>query len=433
MFLIAAGGSLYIQEKPAPPPPAKVAPLSLLPETLKKEVVAYRHVAPYADTSSFTLKPELIKQIQVDDDLVIFSNKQSAIRLSEIPDVLTEHEGTLYSRTNENYVVELSLVPGLQTYVENVIKNVRATHVGAVAMNPQTGEILAMAARSHDLDHAVTHAGYPAASLFKIVTSSAALELSDLKPVSEIHYRGGTYTLNRVNYKPHPLRDNRSLTFRSALAKSCNPVFSRIALGHLNAEILEQYIRRFHFNQEVPFDVDLMTSSASIPTEEYGLGRTAAGFGAVTLSPVQAAALIASIANKGRMPAPYFAQRIFTATGSLLYQHKPGILERTLLPETADTLRTMMEETVLSGTSRSAFMKRSRPILNNLRVSGKTGTLTGSNPRGLTRWFVGLAPVEAPRMVVAIVVVNPRSRSSNPSYLAQKIYGFANSANLLAP
>lgn len=404
---------------------------SFLPGKLRDKIAARDLTADRARLKAALLPTSIRKQIPLSPEVLLYPTSNENYLLSTIPGTWKEIAGGAFSRAYSGEILKLTYHPELQIFIENLIGNARASHVAAIAMDPLTGKVLAQASHSSYLGDALLHTGYPAASLFKVITSAAALEHSELEPNSEIYFRGGTYTLNRSNYDPHPIRDNRKLTFTGALAKSCNPVFSRIALNYLNAPILEHYVDKFKFNEPLPFDVALDASAAVIPEPDYELGRTAAGFGEITISPIHAVTFMSAVANKGRIPRPFFLEKLYSARGESLYTAEPGIIERGILPGTADTLFEMMEETVLSGTSKTAFMHRNQKIIPDVRLAGKTGTLTGTDPEGLTRWFVGAGPIDAPAIAVAIVVVNPGLRSSHPSALARQIFSFARSKNLL--
>jgi hypothetical protein len=86
----------------------------------------------------------------------------------------------------------------------------------------------------------------------------------------------------------------------------------------------------------------------------------------------------------------------------------------------------MMRYTTTVGTSRREFMRGSSPTLGAIDVAGKTGTLTGDNPVGLNNWFIGAAPIQNPKIAVAVITVDPRS-SSKASHLGrlvlQKYFG----------
>jgi cell division protein FtsI/penicillin-binding protein 2 len=288
-------------------------------------------------------------------------------------------------------------------------------------MEPFTGRVLALTGKSTSIKNIELHGGFPAASIFKIITSAAALEQSDLKPNSRVAFRGGNYTLNYTNYQPDKRRDNRVMTVEEALGRSCNPVFARVALNNLNITHLRQYAAAFGFNSSLGADLPISVSGAIIPEGEYQITRTAAGFGKVTLSPLHAAALMSSIANGGILPRPRVVQRVITADGQLLYYGRPQALRRSIDDNTAKALLEMLETTTTIGTSRREFMRNSRPVMGKIRVAAKTGTLSGKNPTGLNNWFVAAAPIENPQLVVAVVVVDARDQSARASALGRRI------------
>jgi penicillin-binding protein A len=318
----------------------------------------------------------------------------------------------------------LSLDAGIQQKLYSLMKNAPANHLAVVVMEPKSGRILALSGKSYTLQEPLLHNGYPAASLFKVITSAAALEQNAVGATTPIHFRGGNYTLNRSNYLPDRKRDNRTMPLNEALGKSCNPVFSHVALSHLSPSLLRRYVNYFGFNRPLEFDSYLARSPARIPDSDYEFGRTAAGFGDVKISPLHAASLMAAVANKGLLPRPSLVDYVVDKRGGKLYEQEPEFLGRAILKETADTLLKMMESTTTTGTSRSSFMIGSKRRMQ-ARVAGKTGTLTGANPKGLTRWFIGAAPIEKPSVVIAAVAVDARARSAYPATIGQQILQYA--------
>jgi len=314
-----------------------------------------------------------------------------------------------------------SLSPDLQDTAEALVRSAKAPHVAIVAMEPKTGRILALAQRSTSLSHAALHAGFPAASLFKLATAAAALDAGVLGPYSKIYFRGGNYTLNINNFKPDQGRDRRCMSLAEGLGKSCNPVFARVALQHLSAPVLRHYARRFGFNTDLKFSVPLKMSVAAVPEDDYELARTAAGFGAVQISAVHAAALMSGIANGGVLPQPTLVDHIIGPRGELLYRNHPLFLQRMMKSTTAKALMEMMRFTITSGTSRYAFFEHGKPVMPGVEVAAKTGTLRGSNPPGLNRLFIAAAPVHNPKIAVAVIVVNPGDTASRPSYLGRRL------------
>lgn len=323
--------------------------------------------------------------------------------------------------SSRNQLVLYSVDRNLQDYAEKLVNQVSSPHVAIVAMEPSTGRILAMAQKSSQIKNLALHAGFPAASLFKVITATAAMEQSPVVPSSVISFRGGTYTLERWNYKPDYKRDKRSMSVAEALARSCNAVFGRLAFRFLNSNVLQTYAQNFGFNSDLGFDLNLPESQAYIPQDDYELSRTAAGFGKVYISPVHAAALAAAIANQGMLPKPRLVDSVVGVSGDVLYQSQYKAIKRISTPQTAAKLLQMMELTTTLGTSRKEFMWRNKPLLSGVKVAAKTGTLKGENPKGLNNWFIAAAPISNPRIALSVIVVDPNHMSTKASRLGRML------------
>lgn len=343
------------------------------------------------------------------------------ILFNDLPHFNAVYRGKVTGISSENDYIMYSLDPDLQRYAVQLVNETQSPHIAIVAMEPQTGRILALAERSHVIDHPVLHSGFPAASLFKIVTASAALETGTIVPFSKVFFRGGTYTLDKTNFAPDEKRDRLSMTVAEALGKSCNPVFARIALKYLSPNLMRHYANSFGFNSPLQFEAPLPKSIAYVPDDDFGLSRTAAGFGDVTISPLHAVTMMAAIANGGMMPKPKLVDQVLSSSGNLKYQDRSSTgSRRALRPDTARTLLRMMEATTTVGTSRRAFMAGNKPLLP-VSVAGKTGTLRGDNPKGLNNWFIAAAPIESPKIAVSVIVVNPASVSAKASQIGRRV------------
>jgi hypothetical protein len=95
--------------------------------------------------------------------------------------------------------------------------------------------------------------------------------------------------------------------------------------------------------------------------------------------------------------------------------------QEVLTESLARELREMLVETTERGTARRAFRTRRGPLLGPVRVAGKTGSLSGTDPDGRYEWFVGLAPAEAPRLALAVVQVQAPLYWTTPSQVAAEI------------
>ena len=349
-------------------------------------------------------------------------SRLGSIRFPALPRADTVRNGRYIASLANGDIAFLSLDLDLHRYVSELVKKAQSPHIAIVAMEPSTGRILAYGGKSRTIASVVSHAGFPAASLFKVITSAAALERTGLEPDSLVSYRGGTYELERWNYAPDPRRDRRLMSLTDALGRSCNPVFGRVALNYLSTPILRSYAEAFGFNQPLGFEAPLPTSLASIPFDEYHLSRTGAGFGEVFISPVHAAAMMSGVANRGIMPRPTLVEGVLMRGSNTIVPVGAEMKRRMVSPATAAQLMRMMVSTTRTGTSRREFMaKNKRPVLGNIEVAAKTGTLTGKNPKGLNQWFIAAAPLERPKIALAIIAVDPKNISARPSHLGRQI------------
>jgi peptidoglycan glycosyltransferase len=342
----------------------------------------------------------------------------------KIPSMESRFSGRIVATTQQGEFIYYSFDPQLQDYVEGLVRASRDNHLAIVAMEPMTGRVLALAGHSVSLPDPVFHNRYPAASLFKVVTAAAAVEHASVTPDHLIAFRGGNYTLERSNFRPDSRRDTRTMSIGEALGRSVNPVFGRIALlDSLSPRIIGSVARDFGFNWDLQSDVPVPISHAIIPSDEYELARTGAGFGAVTISPIHAASMVSGVANGGNLLRPIFIDKVLSPTGALRYRSRPKIISRMLSEHAAQTVFAMMENTTSIGTGRRAFISRGQPVFPHIPIAAKTGTLNGSNPEGLTRWFIAVAPRERPQIAIAVVAVHPGGPRGNPSLYGRQILG----------
>jgi len=312
----------------------------------------------------------------------------------------------------------LTVVPGLQQQLEKVLSDNRVPWGATVLIEPRTGRVLALAEHSqkqpgrHNLSF---QALAPAASVFKIVTSAALLERG-IGPESEVCYHGGKYRIARANLRDDPRRDHRCITLTSALGHSANVVFAKLADRDLTAEMLRGMADRFFFNAPIPFLHAIDVSPAHISSDPFELATTAAGFGPVRLSPLHAALLASVVANGGLFVPPALVESTEGVAAPDPAQ-PTRVVDRTV----AESLAAMMRTTVTEGTARRAFRdRRIGPVLGDVTVAGKTGSLAEPNPYRDYSWFVGFAPVENPRVAVATVVVNERLWRVRAPYVARE-------------
>ncbi|MCL2103334.1 MAG: penicillin-binding transpeptidase domain-containing protein [Syntrophorhabdaceae bacterium] len=320
----------------------------------------------------------------------------------------------------------LTIDKGLQSEIFNLFLRYDPPYGAFVAMEPSTGRVVALVGyrKGGKSDPWLAlRAIYPAASLVKVITASAAIELGKISPSDEVWYQGGLYSINRAGI--HSDFGSASMTFEEAFARSANGVFGRVTVRDVGTSALMTYLDKFGFGSPIPFDMPVEPSRAEVPSDEYELARTGAGFGEVYASPLHMAMVMAALASDGRMPRPILIDRIVGADGNVEYESAPAIFQDAVYPETAQALVRMMVKTIEMGTSRRAFGTPDKtPLLQGMEVAGKTGSLSGWTPRLHFGWFAGFAPVDSPRLALAALVANDVQWKIRGSYVGKEAFSF---------
>ena len=280
-----------------------------------------------------------------------------------------------------------------------------------VAIEPATGRILGMTSYSSiDPDWAKrsVYELYPMASLFKIITASAALESHKITPESVIEFRGNSSSENPRYWDASPHGRNNRMNVTHAMGKSINPVYGRVASDIAGKSSVMESISRFGFNQELLPGIPAKPSQAGEPVSNHDLRLMGAGLDHdVKISPLHAAVIMSAIANDGKMMVPGLTSSIVDSRGVEREMFTPRELRRLVTPETSASLTRMLSSTVLTGTSRKAFHdRRGRPLLD-VSIAAKTGSINGTDPKGHYSWFAAFAPIQNPRIALVALVINP--------------------------
>jgi len=316
--------------------------------------------------------------------------------------------------------ITLSIDERIQFIVERELQAAcelrHAASGSAVVMNPYTGEILALASypsfdpnrppqteadQAARFNHPVSVPFEPG-SVFKIITLSAALETTSLRPDSPINCGGGTLNLfGRVIHEAK--RGYGTLSFADVLAKSSNIGAIQIGLKVGEKNLLE-YVRRFGFGKRTGIPLPAESSGTVRDLRLWGkssIGSVAMGH-EISTTALQLAQACAAIANGGMLVRPRLILKRQRPGGKP--QNEPAEAPRRILkPETAITMRQLMEGVVLHGTGKAAR-------LPGYTSGGKTGSAQIFDPvtRRYTHLyngsFVGFAPVTNPAVVIAVTL-----------------------------
>lgn len=297
----------------------------------------------------------------------------------------------------------LTLDPLLERAAQRLLHAADPVVGAAVVVDPRTGKVLALAETSRNGRRgALSTLMAPAASVFKIVTTAALFEHTNVTPRDEVCISGGTRGIER-HHLEIPKGPRECGPFGHALGHSRNAVFAQLAVRQLLRADLVETAERLGFNARVPFDFDVAMGRLDVPYNDLEFARTAAGFRGSTLSPLGAAYLATVLARRGDA----VRLRVIDSAGDYQAPAEAQSLGPVLSRRTAERIARMMEVTVRSGTSRAAFTDPDgHPYLPGIRVAGKTGTLKPANASETTSWFVGFAPSESPEIAVSVLLQN---------------------------
>lgn len=320
--------------------------------------------------------------------------------------------------------VVYNLDPELQEKVSGYLAAMHVPYGLLVALEPRSGRVLGMVSHS-SVDPAWQKRAnfqiYPMASLFKIITATAALEQNKVSPETKIAFNGRLTSVNPHAWEPRGRR-SPEMTLTDAMGKSVNPVFGRLASDFVGSDDLILTANRFGFNQTLFPDTAIMQSTAFTPQSDAELKLMGAGLGReVKISPLHAAAVMAAVANRGLMMTPLLAEKVVSGSGEVLFSAAPLEMRRLLSEETAAKLAKTLSTTVNKGTSRRAFHdQRGRALLSRLNIAAKTGSIDGKNPEGQYSWFAAYAPMEDPQIALVALVVNQGKWQVKASNVGEK-------------
>jgi len=347
-------------------------------------------------------------------------NDDLAGKRNEFESIFAGLEGR--DREGEDVVTNLD-VDGSEAAVNGL-----AGRKGAVvAIEPQTGKVRVMVSIPeydpnripqdfHALDtdpnkptlNRTTQELYPPGSTFKVVTATAALDTGAVTPNTIID-GSSPKEISGVPLENSGGESFGSISLTDALTNSVNTVFAQVGEKVGRATLVE-YMKRFGFYSDPQLDYpsfQMVPSGVRRNGSEYvqdgfDVGRVAIGQGgsegAVDVSPMQMAEVAAAIANKGRLMKPRLTDRIVAKDGRVKKRIEPDLQSEVMKPETAAALTEMMGRVVEEGTGTAA-------ALTGVRVAGKTGTAeVGANREFTQPWFICFAPIDNPRIAVAVTL-----------------------------
>lgn len=340
------------------------------------------------------------------------------------------------------FSVDTSIDIPLQNFILKKLDTSTARYIGIVAMDPTTGKVLSMVSfnKTDSSRNLCVDSRFPAASIFKIVTASAAIEKNGFRPSHEFKYNGMKHTLYKSQLKKQTNKYTNRISFQDSFAQSVNPVFGKIGVHYLGKTTLEEYAEAFGFNRNINFEIQVDPSAVHLSDTPYQWAEIACGFNQdTTISPLHGAMMASAIINQGRLMEPAIVVRIVDENDNVIYRNTSVSMNQAITPEASKTLNGLMAETIRSGTAKKAFRGyRKDKILSKLNIGGKTGSMDNDTHDARYDWFVGFAEEKGgtAKIALSVLVAHEKYIGLRASYYARtaiKAYFgnyFAKSQNL---
>uniref|UniRef100_UPI003FEE8657 peptidoglycan D,D-transpeptidase FtsI family protein n=1 Tax=Lachnospira sp. TaxID=2049031 RepID=UPI003FEE8657 len=363
---------------------------------------------------------------------------------------LSGTDGISYSYVGENLDVETqekkaedgyNLVTTIdykvQSIIENKIKELNAERpsksTAVIAMNPKTGEILAMASyptfnlnNPRDLsgvytqeelstmtDIEMTNAMYALwsnycvstiyepGSTFKPFTVAEGLEEGVIHD-GDTFYCGGFMEVSGSIINCHEHSGHGTVTVKEGLIQSCNPTMMQIA-AKLGGVKIAKYEALFGFGNRTGIDLPGEEAGLTIGEKMTVIDAACNSFGQnINVNMVQMAAAFSSLVNGGNYYQPHIVKRIEKSTGEVVKTIEPNLVRQTVTSETSQLLRTYLRAGVDEGLARKSGVA-------GYAIGGKTGTAQ-KQPREDKKWvvsYIGCAPTDDPQLVLYTVIDEP--------------------------
>jgi peptidoglycan glycosyltransferase len=326
---------------------------------------------------------------------------------------------------NRRLCVDTSLDMNLQNFLYGKMNTAHARQIAMVVLAPDSGRVISMVGFDKNNPEANTclDSRIPAASVFKIVTAAAAIDIFDFNPDTVFLFNGAKHTLYKRQLKEKKNRYTNRITFSQSFAQSVNPVFGKLGKHHLGKDNLEKFSRAFGFNQRFGFEIPLEPSRFETTDDPYNWAELACGFNrSTTISPLHGALMAAAVANTGQLVEPTIVDRITDDQGQVVYTGTLKNLDRVISPDTSASLGRMMATTIRSGTCQKIFRGYRRDkVLSRLTIGGKSGSI--SNRKHDTRydWFVGFAEEKTGtgKIAIAVLVAHEKYIGLRAAYYAR--------------
>ncbi len=256
---------------------------------------------------------------------------------------------------------------------------------------------------------------YEPGSTFKSITAAAGLEEGVVAPDTitndlPIKVTGWPKPINCWRSSPHGTE-----TFREAVYNSCNPAFVKVAQS-LGIDRFYSYVKAFGFMDKTGIELkgEAKSQFQSKPKE---IDMAVASFGQrFTITPLQLATAYTALVNGGKLMKPRLIKELTDSDGNVVEKFEPQVVRTVISEQTSRTIRDILEGVVADpkATGGNAYVK-------GFRVGGKTGTSETTKEDVYIASFCGFAPANDPKIIVLVVLIDPRGDSHMGGVIAAPV------------
>ena len=317
--------------------------------------------------------------------------------------------------------MDIELIKAVDNELKNAMDKYNSDAALGIAMNPQTGEILAMGSLpSFDPEHYQDYSEeiinrnlpiwmtFEPGSTFKIITLASSIEEKTVDLFKDSFTDSGAINVDGSTLHCWKHGGHGTQTYLEVVENSCNPGF--VSLGQkLGVEKLMSYIRNFGFGAKTGIDLNGEGNGILFKNEKMGpveLATTAFGQG-ISVTPIQQITAVSAAINGGFLNTPYVVKSIIDDNSkSIIFENKTTTKRIVISKETSAMVRITLESVVANGTGKNAYIE-------NYRVGGKTGTAQKVSEGkyligNYILSFIGFLPANDPKVIVYVAVDNPK-------------------------
>ena len=344
-----------------------------------------------------------------------------------------------YHEAQDGLNVVTTLDEAIQYYVEKAIdegmEKTGAKRIMCLVMDPKTGDILASAVTpGFDPNNATvptdeTYAEeyekaknksevlskmwrnpivsdtYEPGSTFKLITASSAIEEKAIT-TTETFSCNSRITVAGVTLHCWSNTNHGTQTIKQAVGNSCNPVMAKVATK-MGKKTFYKYLDLFGITEKSGVDYPGEAGAIVQSLENVGPVELATiGYGhGISVTPIQLLTAISSIGNDGVLMQPRYVKALTDSEGKIVEEYEPKVVRKVLSTKTANEMKEIMEYVVAEASGGNAK-------ITGYRIGGKTGTANkvenGSYGKNYYSSFVGMAPMDDPKVSILVVVDSPK-------------------------